>query len=107
METVDNPAARQQNTFPGLGGIESLGMGQRGRYTTVEGLLVAPTIGDLASLVETFRSYNDMTAYILVDTSETTWPNVILDGFNPMKPIRYDEKWKYNRRYTARFQHLT
>lgn len=107
MTTVDNPRAHQQNSYPGLSGVESLDQGLRGRFTNVSGRLYGFSPGDLAAAEETFRSYNDGYARVLVDTRGVAWPYVKLLSFEPEMHVRLlAAQGIYTRRYTAQFMHL-
>lgn len=107
MVTADNPRAAQENAFPGLSGVESLDQGDRGRFTSVVGMLVADTPADLGVLETLFRSYNDGNTYVLTDAYGFNWPNVKLESFEPQPPAFPLVPYGWCRRYTARFRHLT
>lgn len=107
MNRVSNPAARQENAYPGLSGVESLTMGLRGRFTIVTGRLYGATVADLNVAEITFESYVDGAAYILVDDYLNTWTNVVLESFEPDGRVQADPHLGYSRRYKARFRHLT
>ena len=105
--TEDLNLERQENAFPGLNGVESLTVGERGLYTNVTGLLVGATASDLGTAESTFRSYRDGIARTLVDSYSASWSNVVLESFNPQGRIRQDPSYGYLRPYSARFRHLT
>ncbi len=101
------PVERQENTFPGVNGVESLTMGTRGGTTEVSGLLTGATSGDLKTAEDAFRTtYNNGLAYTLVDTFGTSWTDVVLDSFSPSPRVRRDPTYGYCRAYSARFRHL-
>lgn len=107
MYTVDPPRERQVNAFFGVNGVETLDLGMRMRHTLVEGRLVADNEYDLGFLESSFRAYKNPYAFTLVTTEGIVWPDVQLDSFEPIPPIRYDPMsgvvW---RRYKAKFDHL-
>ncbi|GAC1326563.1 MAG: hypothetical protein NVSMB14_18010 [Isosphaeraceae bacterium] len=107
MSTADNPRANQVNAYFGLGGLESLDGGFRGRITYVTGLLFGTSAVALANAEATFRSYNDGIARPLVDQLGNTWPNVRLEWFHPSSRISQTPGGWYYRSYQARFLHLT
>jgi hypothetical protein len=107
MDTSDNPRANQLNAFAGLSGVESLDLGFRGRYTTVNGLLFGTNVSNLAVAVALFRSYNDGLAYVLVDTLGVSWANVKLDTFQPSDRGMTMFGIGCFKKYSARFIHLT
>src|SRR5438067_2091534 len=88
MSTADNPRERQLNAFFGLGGLERLDGGSRGRVTQVTGLLYGNSPYALAAAESLFRSFNDGVARPLVDTLGSTWANVCLESFQPQGRIR-------------------
>lgn len=106
MATQDNPLERQENAFPGLDGVESLTLGQRGRFTVVTGVLFGALASDLESAEATFRSYNDGVARTLVDSYGGSWDYALLETFEPQGRIFQDGYYGYGRRYVARFRHL-
>ena len=106
MQTVDNPRGQQINAFPGLSGRESLDQGLRGRFTNVEGRHFGSNISDLASVQETYRSFNDGRAYPLVDTRGLTWLNVKMESFEPQGQIRQLVNGFCFQDYTSRLEHL-
>ena len=105
MRTVVNPTADQINSFFGVNGMESLFGGTRGRVTLVEGLLVDPS--DISNPEETFVSYNDGVARVLVDTRGYTYENVKFGAFEPGDRIMLTSDGYYCRTYRASFNHLT
>lgn len=109
MVTSDNPRGDQQNAFPGLSGLESLDLGLRGRFTTVEGRHYGNSgnLSDLAAAQEIFRSFNDGQTHVLIDTLGLTWLNVKLVAFEPTGKVVFMQQLGYTRRYTARLLHLT
>lgn len=108
MSTALNPVERQENPFPGLNGVQSLPMGQRGAVTVAHGLLVGSNPANLAFAEALFFSFYDGLAYVLVDTLGRTWNNVVLEGFEPDPTrIRQAPSGAYFREYSARFRHLT
>lgn len=101
------PVERQENTFPGVNGVESLTMGTRGGVTEVSGLLVGATSADLKTAEDAFRTtYNNGQPYTLVDTFGTSWTDVLLESFSPAPRVRRDPTYGYCRAYSARFRHL-
>lgn len=104
--TADNPRQAQENKFFGLSGIERLDGGLAGRFTSAEGLHYGIDATALATVQETFRSYNDGIARALVDNRGVTWLNVVLEGFQPQGRVLQDSRGYYQA-YQARFKHLT
>lgn len=108
MTTADNPRTSQENAFFGLNGVESLDGGQHGRFTTVTGFLFAPSAPSLNASISLFRSYNDGSAYILVDSFGNAWPDVKMESFEPNPKVRRQGgNGDYWITYTARFKHLS
>lgn len=108
MATALNPVERQENPFPGLSGVQSLPMGQRGGVTIALGLLTGSTAPNYAVAEALFFSFYDGLAYDLIDTLGRTWANVVLDSFEPQGDrIRQSPSGVYFREYVARFKHLT
>src|SRR5438105_3658514 len=106
MSTADNPREKQLNAFFGLGGLESLDGGSRGRVTQVSDLLYGSSPFALAAAESLFRSFNDGVARPLVDTLGTTWTSVCLESFQPQGRIRQSPAGILFRPYRARFLHL-
>jgi hypothetical protein len=106
MSTVDQPRAKQVNSFFGLSGIEALDGGSRGRFTEVGGLLYGPSPASLAAAESTFRSFDDGVARVLVDNLGSAWGNVCLQSFRPMGRVRQSPYGYFFRAYKARFLHL-
>lgn len=106
MSTADNPRERQENSFPGLSGVESLDMGSRGRFTSVEGTLMGADAAELGQMLTLFRSFKDNRAYVLVDMFNDGWPYVMLDVFQPIPPVHSNADGRYWQKYRARFYHL-
>ena len=106
MRTADNPRERQINSFFGIGGLETLDGGARGRYTEVTGVLLGTPATGLAGAEALFRSFNDGVARTLVDSSGTVWTNVRLDSFQPGGRVKRSPYGYFFRPYRARFLHL-
>jgi hypothetical protein len=106
MSTTDNPRQKQVNSFFGVGGLETLDGGSRGRFTDVSGLLYGTSALALAGAEATFRSFNDGIARILVDNFGTSWANVRLESFQPLGRVMQSPYGSYVRPYRARFLHL-
>jgi hypothetical protein len=106
MQTVDNPRASQENAFPGLSGIESLDQGDRGRFTTVTGLLFGGDPPSQGAAEALFRSYKDGLVYLLTDAYGVSWPFVKLESFEPQGRVMPLLGVGWYRAYTARFRHL-
>lgn len=97
---------RQENGFPGLNGVESLTLGQRGLMIQVTGTLFDTGANDLGVIEQAFRSYKDGIARDLVDTLATTFPNVVLESFSPQGMHRQTPAGIRFRKYTAVFKQL-
>jgi hypothetical protein len=80
IKQVQNPSISQINAFFGVNGQFSLFGGQRGRFFTVEGMLVGSDIGALNSAEQIFMSYDDGVARNLQDTRGRVWPSVVFRG---------------------------
>lgn len=108
MKTTVNPAADQVNSFFGIGGMESLFGGTRGRVTLVEGVLWGADVPSLAALEENFISYNDGLARVLVDTRGVTYDQVKFGAFEPVSEriLQDSATGRYFRQYRASFTHL-
>lgn len=107
IRTSDNPRSVQENSFPGVSGVESLDLGMRGRITEATGLLVGDSALELANLLTQFRSYNDGNTYLLVDSLGFTWPYVRLVSFEPDPGgIMVDSYGRHMQVYRATFKHL-
>jgi hypothetical protein len=106
MSTIDQPRAKQVNSFFGLSGLEALDGGARGRFTDVSGLLYGASPALLAAAETTFRSFDDGVARLLVDSLGTSWQNACLESFRPMGRVRQSPFGVYFRAYRARFLHL-
>ena len=74
MRTADNPREKQVNSFFGLSGLETLDGGLRGRSTVATGLLYGNSPALLAAAEASFRSFNDGTARVLIDSLGSIWP---------------------------------
>src|SRR5437868_5714906 len=88
MTTADNPRENQLNAFFGLGGLESLDGGMRGRNTHATGLLFGASALILLAAKSQFRSFHDGVTRTLVDTMGGVWPNVSLVSFQPKGRVR-------------------
>jgi hypothetical protein len=105
--TTDRARESQLNAYFGIGGIESLDGGSRGRITNVSGVLFAPSAAALASTEAAFRGYVDGIDRDLVDDLGSRWSNVLLESFQPQGRIRRTPDGLYFHPYRARFLHLT
>jgi hypothetical protein len=106
MTTLDNPRAKQVNSFFGISGLETLDGGARGRFTDASGVLSGSSSMMLAAAEAMFRSFNDGVARPLVDTLGTAWANVRLESFQPFGRVKQSPYGYYFRPYRARFLHL-
>jgi hypothetical protein len=106
MSTIDQPRAKQVNSFFGLSGLEALDGGSRGRFTEVSGLLYGSSPALLAAAETTFRSFDDGVARVLTDNLGTAWGNVCLQSFRPLGRVRQSPFGVFFRAYRARFLHL-
>jgi hypothetical protein len=75
---VLNPPAEQVNAFFGVGGLQSLFGGSRGRLIVVTGVLYGTDISDLNAAEATLASYCDGIARTLVDGRGRPFPSVLL-----------------------------
>lgn len=102
--TAENPRDEQRIAVPGVNGTGALDMGDRGRVTTVKGMLY----GELSDLVVSdvfFRSMKDGKFYTLVDTVGRVWLNVKLHRYVPMGRILLDPFYGSIQHYDAEFVH--
>lgn len=104
--TQDIARRAQQNTYPGLSGIEELDHGSNGRFTIITGRLVGITPFDLGSAMQFLRNFNDGLTHVLVDNEGWTWPFVKYDSFEAEAKARFAPPYGYTRRYTLRLKHL-
>jgi hypothetical protein len=107
MKTGDLAQERQENSFPGLNGVESLTMGSRGLYTVVTGVLFGFGGAGLGTVQSIFRSYRNGNAYVLFTTLFQTWNNVVLESFEPEGDPFQDGAGNWHERYQAKFRHLS
>jgi hypothetical protein len=75
---VPNPPAEQINAFFGVGGLQSLFGGSRGRLIVVTGVLYGADVNDLNAAEATLASYCDGIARTLVDVRGRSFPSVLL-----------------------------
>lgn len=73
----------KRSGFFGLEGIFQIYGGGAGGTITVDGILYSATPDGVDTLLTTFQSYADGVARTLVDTTGTSWPNVVLDTVIP------------------------
>jgi hypothetical protein len=111
LVVADNPRGAQQNTYPGLNGIEELDQGHRGRFLTITGRLFGASAAALSAAEETLRSYNDGLTHTIVDQAGTTWIFAKMENFEPqgkieVSPDLYGSGPVCTRSYTARFKLL-
>lgn len=102
------PPSLQQNVYPGANGIEVLFMGSRGGRTTVQGATVADNAADLAVAEQAIRTLQvSGQPYTLVDTTGTSWTNVIMLTFQPEGRILPTAGGGVARKYSAEFLHIS
>lgn len=106
MVVRDTPSERQETAYPGLSGVESIGLGSRGRFVEVAGVLTGANLAARVAAENLFRSYKDGTARSLVDTDGTLWEWATLESFDPAGKPYIDPLHGYCRGYTARFRLL-
>lgn len=108
MTTPINPVAMQVSPRPGLNGMPSIPLGQRGAVTMVAGLLSGVNPADYANAESLFFNFYDGLPHVLIDTLGRTWNNVVLESFEPDQGrIRQSPGGVYFREYKAKFNHLT
>lgn len=108
---ADNPRAAQQNTYPGVNGVEELDQGSRGRLITISGRLLGGNGAALQAAEDNLRSYNDGAAHTITDNFGGTWSNAKFEGFEPQGRIEASSDlngtgFVYHRRYVAKFKTL-
>ena len=102
--TSENPRDEQKIAIGGVNGVGSLDMGDRGRVTSVKGLLY----GDLAGLIASdlfFRQAKDGRYYTLVDTLGRTWVHVKLHRYVPQGRVISDIWYGLVQHYDCEFIH--
>lgn len=97
----------QKGQYPGLLGTEVLTMGDNGAYSTVTGILCGATPGALASALTALRAFYDGAEHVLVDAQGESWPNCIMEAFEPANECGFDNVFGFTRGYTCRFFHQT
>ncbi len=107
MMVRDTPTERQETAYPGVSGVESIGLGSRGRFVEVSGTVYGANQAGRLAAEATFRSYKDGTARALVDTDGVTWTWAVLESFDPSSKPYVDSYHGHCRDYTARFRLLT
>lgn len=93
---VANPRAQQVDAYFGVNGLRVLDGGGRGRVFQIRGVLVAPSMADLANSEARFANYADGVARVLVDSRGRSWPNVVFKGEfvpDPLGPFPTDAGW--------------
>jgi hypothetical protein len=106
---VVNPYRLQNNNYPGLSFGEFLRQGEDGAYTFASGRLFGANGAALTASLQLFRSYVDGYAYTLVDTTGTSWTNVILESFVPAPGERIVRDFATGyvwQAYAAKFIHI-
>ena len=68
-----NEGAYQENTYPGVNGVETIFLGGRGGTIEVTGLIYGANATSVAAWMAILRSYCDGVARTLVDTAGTSW----------------------------------
>ncbi len=112
VAVAENPRAAQQNTYPGLNGVEELDQGHRGRIMMISGRLLSPNGAALAAAEADIRSYNDGATHTIVDNFGGTWENCKMESFEPQGRVEASSDlngtgFVVHRRYVARFKLLT
>lgn len=108
MRTTALPHALQIITYPGINGTGVNRCGSRGGMTEAIGVNYADTVADLATLENNFRQLQvNATSGTLVDTTGTSWTNVILIEFRPIDTIDFAAGFGYVRSYQMQFYHPT
>ena len=100
-----NPVASQQNSYPGLNGVEELTQGLRGRFTLVKGRLGGNFPVGLGAAEAFFKSYHNGRYYYLYDQTGQLWPYVKLESFQTSGRIQTFPTGYCTRMYEARFRH--
>ncbi len=98
-----NPRGDVKTATPGVNGLGSIDMGQRGGSAIAEGLYVASSTAALAAVKAAVRAKSDGRCHPLVTTNDGTFFYAKLDTIQFEKRVRYDAKWKYFTRYVMMF----
>jgi hypothetical protein len=96
MQSIDNPAANQADSFFGVGGTVNLFGGTRGRLFQISGVFEEEDIPGLNSDEAVIRSFIDGIARTLIDTRGRSWSFVIFKGEyqpDPMGPRPSVQGW--------------
>ncbi len=107
MMVRDTPTERQETAYPGVSGVESIGLGSRGRFVEASGTVYGVNAAARVAAEAVWRSYKDGVARPLVDTDGVVWPWAVLESFDPSGKPYVDGRHGYCRDYTARFRLLT
>lgn len=106
MQTEANPHELQINSYPGVNGLEVLTQGSRGGVTHVRGACYGETLSDLAAAEQQFRSLQaNATWGTLVDSTGTSWPEVLMVAYAPVGEIEWVPGYGYGREYLMEFLH--
>ena len=84
------PISVKRSAFFGLEGLFQIYGGGRGGTHVFTGTLQGSNSGNLEAAINTFKTYADGIARTLVDTTGTSWNNVVLDDFQLTGERRYD-----------------
>jgi len=74
--------------FPGLDGELILDMGLRSRIISQQGRLQAATADALNALITQIEQFLDGKPHTLVDDHGRSFPNVLLESFEPTTPLQ-------------------
>lgn len=106
IKTVDNPTAEQVNKFFGTDGREALFGGIDGRVSLAKGVLFGVNLIAHNAAVESFRAYQHLGYFTLIDTRGVTWLYVKLHSFDPEERAPFLDARGYYTPYTATLHHL-
>lgn len=96
VRAVQSPYMRQEQSYPGVTGVQSIQLGGRGGFLEATGIHYAASVSALNAIESSIYAMKDGVPRTLVDTQGRSWPYVILDEFTPSpKKIIYDLRWGY------------
>lgn len=97
------PLARQWNSYAGVNGRQTTSHGSRGATGEASGILFGEHRVDLQAAENALEFYKlDGGAYLLIDSDQVPWDNMILIDYVPGRLFQDANGWW--REYTATFE---